>query len=83
VLKNLLRRAVRVCGYEIRKVLPLPAGRDWPTRFDDIRALLVPHGFCLHGIYDCVQWGVHLKYANALPLHEADFPVMPNTSSRL
>jgi len=43
------------------------------TRFDEIRAQLEPHGFCLHNIYDCVHWDHHMKYCNVLYLHEADF----------
>ena len=50
---------------------------DRHTRFDEIRALLVPRGFYLHGIYDCELWGAHLKFANVLFLHEAAFPPPP------
>jgi FkbM family methyltransferase len=40
------------------------------TRFDDIRAVLAPYGFYLHGIYDVEHWGEHLKYANVLFLRK-------------
>lgn len=49
---------------------------NWHTRFDDIRQHLAPRGFCLHGVYDCEHWGVHLKYCNVLFLREADFPAL-------
>lgn len=46
---------------------------DLHTSFDEIRALLEPHGFCLHRIYDCEHWGLRLKFCNVLFLHEASF----------
>lgn len=44
------------------------------TKFSELLALLEPHGFCLHQIYDREHWGIRLKFCNVLFLHEASFP---------
>lgn len=43
------------------------------TRFDEVRSLLEPHGFCLHNLYECEHWGCRMKYCNALFLLESAF----------
>lgn len=50
---------------------------DLHTRFDELRDLLVPYGFCVYGIYECERWGVHLKYCNVAFVREADFATIP------
>ena len=39
---------------------------SWHTRFDELRDLLEPLGYHLHGIYEAELWGTHLKYANVM-----------------
>jgi hypothetical protein len=41
MIKNALKAAARVCGYEIHKAQPLPTGQDWVI---DARRLLVLPG---------------------------------------
>lgn len=45
---------------------------DWHSSFEAIRDFLIPLGFCLHGIYEPVNWELRLKYANVLFVRESD-----------
>jgi FkbM family methyltransferase len=63
------RGAIRAIVSEVT----FDAKSTWHTHFEAVSACLIPQGFCLYGIYDCMRWGVHLSYCNVLFLHEADF----------
>jgi FkbM family methyltransferase len=52
---------------------------SWHTRFDDIRGILTPYGYHLHGVYDGTLWGTHLKYCNVMFVRDELSPSRANS----